>query len=122
MPLTSRHNFWAHTTVLTPQQRIHDERQAKKAELERQREAARRIAMQQPPSVPSAAADGSAMPPPSASTAALPAAGKSTAPVLPARLQQAMQVRILWCSRLRTTPDFGCAGAPAAHRGAPPRC
>ena len=85
------------TFLLTPQQRIHDERQAKKAELERQREAARRIAMQQPPSVLSAAADVS-MPPPPANSAALSAAGKSAAPVLPARLQQAMQVCVLWRS------------------------
>ena len=98
-PCHSQYDCWAHTTVLMLQQRIHDERQAKKAELERQREAARRIAMQQPPSVPAAAAEGSAMPPPPASSAALPAAGKSAVPVLPARLQQAMQVRMRLRSR-----------------------
>ena len=94
--------------LMTPQQRIHDERQAKKAELERQREAARRIAMQQPPSVLQkeiAAPDTSAVPPLAAGSAALPAAGKSTAPVLPARLQQAMQVRMLGCS-VATNTDF----------------
>jgi len=96
------------SSVATSQQRILDERQAKKAELERQREAARRVAMQQPPSVPSATADVSAMPPPPMSSAVPPAAGKIAAPVLPARLQQAMQVCVLW----RSLSDASCLTWP----------
>ena len=89
---------------LRSQQRIHDERQAKKAELERQREAARRIAMQQQPPVlkESAVSEMPAkLPPPAGTGSAAPAAGGGAAvSALPARLQQAMQVRPQRCARL----------------------
>ena len=107
------------------QQRIHDERQAKKAELERQREAARRTAMQQqPPALKPAAPEMPAkLPPPAgAGSAAQPAPGSgSVAPVLPARLQQAMQVRagVAHARAYLVSCGLCTAGAPAARRGAP---
>ena len=82
----------------TSQERINEERQAKKEALERQREAARRAAAQSMPTLKDAAqGDGPAklLPRPPASGAAFPSKPGETASKALPRLKQAMEVRVL---------------------------